>query len=266
MGRRWRCACMIVMIPFFIAGCEFSEYIEFSPHVTTVPNEYRNLNDRSLSRIAEADDSEVRIAVISDTHSYYSDLKYLVSLINGMADIDFVVVAGDITEKGLLKEFEYSVDVLSGLAVPYFVNIGNHECLGNGRAVYKNMFGSENFSFVFGNVRMVFLNLCLWECNIGDISFIENYMKGDETAKIVIVHTPPDCGIFSDEQRALYGDILQRNNVSLSVHGHAHTYDFIGDFDGKGFDYLRVAEAKKRAMAIIDVEEDGTVEVNHAYY
>ena len=53
---------------------------------------------------------------------------------NGRDDIDFVIHGGDYTEFGVTKEFEWAVERLNQLRVPYVGLIGNHDILGNGQA------------------------------------------------------------------------------------------------------------------------------------
>ena len=50
---------------------------------------------------------------------------------------------GDYTEFGMTKEFEWAVERLNQLRVPYAGLIGNHDILGNGHEVYAELFGDD---------------------------------------------------------------------------------------------------------------------------
>lgn len=56
------------------------------------------------------------------------------------------------------KEYEWAVDILSKLDIPYVGLIGNHDVIGNGDQVFNKLFGEENFSFIVRDVKFVCLN------------------------------------------------------------------------------------------------------------
>ena len=82
--------------------------------------------------------SSVKVAVISDSHCWYSDLRDAVSDINAKGDVDFVVHCGDLSDTGTTKEFVWAREELDELKPPYVALIGNHDFLGTGVAPTKN--------------------------------------------------------------------------------------------------------------------------------
>jgi predicted phosphodiesterase len=245
---------VIIIALAALSGCNY----EYSPHETDVSSSFKNLNRKNLDRLSAEDPSgAVRIAVMSDTHYDYGNLADAVSVINGMDDISFIVVTGDVTSKGMLREFEQTADILGGLHRPSIVVIGNHDCLSNGREIYRKMYNSENFTFTYAGIRFSALNLNLWECDISDISFIENYIDGSEPVKVVFTHIPPfDCDVFSENQKALFGTLLDRHGVDLSVQGHNHYYGYTENIRGYGFDSLLINSIGNREFSLIEVHEN----------
>lgn len=53
------------------------------------------------------------------------------------------------------KEYEWTVNILSKLDIPYVGLIGNHDVIGNGDQVFNKLFGEENFSFIVRDVKFV---------------------------------------------------------------------------------------------------------------
>ena len=45
------------------------------------------------------------------------------------------------------KEYEWTVNILSKLDIPYVGLIGNHDVIGNGDQVFNKLFGEEKLFF-----------------------------------------------------------------------------------------------------------------------
>lgn len=97
-----------------------------------------------------------KYAHVSDTHvggtTAADDLRRTVKDINENPEIKFVIVSGDITEFGSDDELALAKQILDSIMVKYYVIPGNHD--GNwsesGGNTFKNIFGSETFSFNYG--------------------------------------------------------------------------------------------------------------------
>src|SRR5690606_7595933 len=84
---------------FFMASCKFN----VSPYSADVPKLL--LNEVNMKRIVEIEAQtgpDFKIAFISDTHNYYSELDRMIDSINANGPYDFIIVAGDITNLGHL--------------------------------------------------------------------------------------------------------------------------------------------------------------------
>lgn len=103
-----------------------------------------------------------RFVALSDSHDAYDELGDAVTAINHMPDVDFVVHAGDVSDYGLAQEYEWNARALSGLRVPGFVVIGNHDAISNGKAVYRDLYGPFDFFLPLRSLQVRVLQL---ECS-----------------------------------------------------------------------------------------------------
>lgn len=156
--------------------------IEYHPYDTRITGD-TDVNARNILRIENSMSGRksIRFAMISDTQRRYDETEDVVNLINSRGDIDFVLHGGDLADFGETKEFLWARDVMDKLQVPYVCLLGNHDCLGTGRDVFRTVFGEENFSFVAGNVRFICLNTNALEYDysypVPDFNFMEDALN-----------------------------------------------------------------------------------------
>ncbi|MBO9702072.1 MAG: metallophosphoesterase [Sporocytophaga sp.] len=201
---------------------------EYSPYVTQVKGGLKHIITRNsdwLHKILSNAEGDIKFAMISDTHYDYIELKKFIDHVNSRKDITFVVVGGDIADKGLLKEYEIFEDVMKGLNKPYLTVIGNHDYLAGGGEVYRQMFGAYNYSIEAAGKKIIFFDDVFWESNKRpDFSWLENELKSTGSKKpIIITHIPPWGDQFSKEDELIYANLMKKYKVQLSVHGHVHT-------------------------------------------
>ena len=177
------------------------------------------------------------------------------SPINKKGDILFVFFGGDITEHGLLKEYNFFYNALKNLHKPYLTVIGNHDYLSNGEVIYQQMFGDYNYSFEFNHNKFVIFDDVVWESNKNpDFDWLSMQLSDNELFKkvITISHIPPFTEQFNSDMEQVYRLLMQENNVQLSIHGHIHRYSF-GKVYNDSVNYLTVPWLKKPTYCIINV-------------
>ena len=204
-------------------SCEF----RLSPYVATIPKQEKNAV--TLKRLKETEASapaDFKVAFLSDTHNYYSRLSDAVKKINANGPYAFVIITGDITNFGLSEEFEMSVKEFNGLSFPYFVVVGNHDLLSNGKTVYERLFGVTDFSFTYKNVLFAILNNNNWESSgvIPDLAWLRSILATDSSGRrVVSVHvSPSDEDRFSSAEIRNWEEIMQDFSVDYVMHGHNH--------------------------------------------
>src|SRR5688500_3569230 len=108
-----------------IAGC--SDVHEYSPNQIYDSNSARELNMKNLVKLqSSVPDDTLTIVFAGDSQQFYDEVDLFVRKVNEIEGIDFTIIAGDISDFGLLQEFEWITERLNGLKKPYFGVIGNH--------------------------------------------------------------------------------------------------------------------------------------------
>ncbi|MGN1216088.1 MAG: PQQ-binding-like beta-propeller repeat protein [Candidatus Cryptobacteroides sp.] len=178
-----------------------------------------------------AQDGTVRFALMADLH--YSegsrsvvDLRRCISDINGRGNLDFVMVAGDLTDFGTDEELAAVRNMLDSLDRPYYVVPGNHDAKWSesGCNTFRKVFGYETFEFLCKGWRFV-------GCSCGpdmrmapalvpqeSMEWLRNLEPGGKT--IFINHYPQDTSVLN------YFDVtreLKRVGTVLAIGGHWHT-------------------------------------------
>src|SRR5688572_29095719 len=152
---------MKVLIFLLIAAVLFQgcDHFEYSPNQIFDRNSPVNLNAINLERLASvpADDT-VTIAFTGDSQRFYDNLEKFVKRVNDIPEVDFILLAGDISDFGMLKEFEWVNRSLSKLSKPYLGVLGNHDVIADGEYVFTRMFGPADYVFVYDSIRFVVHN------------------------------------------------------------------------------------------------------------
>lgn len=139
-----------------LSGCELIEYHPYDTHI----HGDKEINYTQIEKIENSCSSKesIRFILMGDSQRCYDETEDFVDHVNSRNDIDFVIHGGDVSDFGLTREFIWARDIMNKLNVPYVTLIGNHDVLGNGKAVFEEIFGTDNFSFIAGKTKFVCLN------------------------------------------------------------------------------------------------------------
>ncbi|MDX5420632.1 MAG: metallophosphoesterase [Hymenobacteraceae bacterium] len=246
----------LLLLLFMLQGCEKFEY---SPYEVRLSKDEQGLNQRNIERILSLNLSPadtLRFVLTADTQGFYEDNEALVKELNKRGDINFVLLGGDITDFGLLKEFRWVHESFDKLKVPYVAVIGNHDATGNGKQVFKAMYGEYDFSFTVAKRKFIFLNTNYLEFGkqAPDLDWLDSAFGDPSTYDHVFVvsHIPPASPEFGEENAVRYGEILRRRKASLSIHGHTHNFKYY-KMQEEGVYHLDVATTNKREYIVMSV-------------
>lgn len=215
--------------------------------------------------------SVIKFAYLADLHisdgaGPAADLEKSVQDINTLKGVDFVIIAGDITEFGSDKEILLAKSIIDKLTVPYYIVAGNHDSKWSesGCNTFARVFGYEHFNFDFNGVQFI-------GCNSGpnmrmapalvpreSIIWLDSLTKAlpQEKPVIFVNHYPLDDAMLN-YQAVL--DMLGRTNIQVALCGHGHNdrvlnYPYIpgvmgrsnlrGGKDGAGYNIVTVADGK----------------------
>lgn len=217
---------LLVSTVMMTTNCYFDT--EYSPWESKT--EHSNLNLININRIKMLEEKDphkksFKVGLMSDLHHFFSESEDVISIFNNTPDLDFVIIVGDITNQGLLREYEWSYDIIKKLRVPFIVLLGNHDCLNNGKEIYANMFGPKNFSFSFRGVDFICFENNNWESTTPDYNWMEDSGKYSlANYKIHLSHVPNHntaYGRFTQDQVDHFNIIIGKY-YDLAIHGHAH--------------------------------------------
>ncbi len=246
---------ILISSVFILIGCDLFQY---SPYTANVDDSQSNLNAVNISRLGDGNPNSFKFAVIADSHEDYDHLRKNIENINSRSDLEFVIHLGDLTDYGLIKEYEWTNNLLSELKIPFFVVLGNHDCLSNGKLIFRKMYGEFNFAFSYAGVKFICFNNNCWEFENGvpDFMWLENQLNDGECInKIVACHVPPGADQMDAENSTKYKNLMEKYNMGLSLHGHVHRY-YLGHLPGGSTLYLLVSDTRKSSYAVVEVNGD----------
>lgn len=252
------------IIVFFVIAVSWG-CVEYHPYDTHIDGE-RNVNAINVAQIESltADRDQIRFAVVSDSQRWYDELEDAVEEICERDDIDFVIHAGDVSDWALRSEFEMQRDILNSLDVPYVCLLGNHDCLGTGKQLFREIFGEFDFAFTAGGVRFLCLNTNSLEFDAGEVpnfEFIHQELatlSPEVERTVVVMHAYPLCDQFSDEAAAAEFQQLIKSfpRLQFCLHGHGHRYREEEIFDD-GVIYYECANVGSEEYLVFTLNKDG---------
>jgi predicted phosphodiesterase len=201
----------------------------------------------------------------ADVQDALDDVGDVFSKMNRESDAAFVIMAGDITERGTRAELERFQNEQKALGVPVFATLGNHE-LGTSDVPFHEYFGRGSQSFTYRGARFTALDSASATLDPTVYEWLDEWLeRGRGTTHFVYMHVPPvdpvgvRNGCFSSraESDKLVAR-LARGGITAAFYGHVHSYysfehagipAFISGgggaiperFDGIGRHFLRVS-------------------------
>jgi Icc-related predicted phosphoesterase len=227
--------------------------------------------------VARDPSSKLRVAAVGDLHcreDHHGRFRQLVKQVNEQADI--LLLCGDLTDRGMLKEAQTLAEELSGLRVPCVAVLGNHDYdHGCAEDICKELTTKANVHcldgdhFIFDHVLGVagikgfgggFANATLQAFGEGETKrFVKEAVNEslkleaalgqlDTPKKVVIMHYAPIVATTEGENpeiRAFLGTSrlagpVERYGANAIFHGHAHHGSLQGATD-KGVPVYNVA-------------------------
>lgn len=166
-------------------------------------------------------------------------LQNIIKEINN-SENEFVVVTGDLTNRGANDELEHVHSILAQLKIPYYVISGNHETNWSESAglTYKKIFGQDRFVFSKGDYLFIgfpcgpYMKMGDGFVKHEDVLWLDKTLKDslkNSTKKVLnFAHYPLDNSV-SNYKEVL--SVLEKYPTVVSFCGHGHTlkkYDFSG--------------------------------------
>ena len=254
---------LFVALLLSILSSSCKKLFSYNANEIQIEEKDRNQNIKNIERLQSKEQKDsFRFVVISDCQRFYEEIDEFVGKINRYPDISFVVLNGDITDFGLRAEYLWISQRLQKLSFPFLVVIGNHDMLGNGRELYKQMFGPENFGFSYSGYKFIALNSNSREVgyngSLPDTTWLRKELTATSSQQKIFVfgHLAPFSGDFDRSLEQVYVRILANNgNVVYSIHGH-EGISYLGQPYGPPVNYLVVNSIKEKSFILINVNSN----------
>ena len=180
----------------------------------------------------------MKIVQLSDIHvgsQFQEDVfETVISEVNGL-NPDAILISGDLTNEGLIKEYEKCKKLISRFNCKKIIAIsGNHDYRNSGYLAFKKYFPFETVNELGKDVVLVTVGTARPDRNDGEIGYRQNLWiertmkKYKDKVKILAMHHHlvgiPDTG--ADRVTVIdAGDVLRTlldTNVDLVLCGHKH--------------------------------------------
>jgi outer membrane protein assembly factor BamB len=188
--------------------------------------------------------------------------------INGMDNIAFVVLTGDITELGTDRELKLARQILDSLDVPYHIIPGNHDTgwSESGGLSFTTVFGSDKFVFDHNGIRFLgcasgpYVRMSDGHVPRSNIIWMDSVLQSTpkDMPLIFLNHYPIDNGL--DNWYEITERLHHYNTISiLCGHGHRNrALDFEGISGTMGRSNLR-AKAEVGGYNLVDIRTDSII-------
>lgn len=251
----------LLLLSVSFAGCSTFEY---SPNQVFDNESLQNINAKNIEKLTSAtpNGDTIRFAITGDTQRSYDQIAGFINTINSIPNLDFLTIAGDLSEFGLLKEMEWIEDGFSKLNIPYIAVIGNHDLVARGSVVFQRMFGELNYSFTYNGTKFLCHNTNSREYNFNgkapDIEWIKKELQPQEGVRsfVAISHVPPISSDFDPKLINPYTSLfLETEGFLGSFYGHTHNFE---EFSYQGSNVLNVITSaiEKREFLLVTIVKD----------
>jgi 3',5'-cyclic-AMP phosphodiesterase len=249
---------LVIALILLVVGCDS---FELSPNQIFDRDTPRDINLRNIEILkASPVDDTVTIALVGDSQRWYDEVDEFVDKVNEFESVDFVLLNGDISDFGLLNEFEWIHRAFSRIHKPYISVIGNHDVLASGEQVFTRMYGPINYSFVYDSIKFVLHNTNGREYidrQVPDIEWLTQELKGEQSPEVKYFigasHVPPDHPDFDKGLVEPYRNLLNSTpGFVVSLHGHIHKHTDGYPFND-GIRYITAHSFNLRSFVILKI-------------
>jgi hypothetical protein len=146
----------------------------------------------------------------------------------------FLIHAGDFVKDGEKRKYRAFLAETGVLEVPFYTAIGAHELIDEGEHIYRQLFGSQNYSFTYQNSKFIVFNTSRPTVGKGQLEWLAGELRNGEKKQNIFVITyaaslqskgftelmasPGVKAVYSVKAFSKYHPL--RGNVRYSLLGH----------------------------------------------
>jgi predicted phosphodiesterase len=142
--------------------------------------------------------------------------------------VSFVVITGDITQNGRLKDVQKFIEIAGTLGVPCYPVIGNHDIYFDNFSNWRELIGSTRYRIDHSNTTLFILDSANAAFGAAQLDWLRDELKTAKNHVFVFthanlfVHSPGDIEQITDtRERARIISIL-KNRADAMFMGHVH--------------------------------------------
>ncbi len=184
--------------------------------------------------LSQSKEKPFSFAFLNDIHiaegaKSVEDALKCVEDVNNNKEVEFAILAGDITEFGNDEEIELAKSVFDKFEKPYYIIAGNHDAKWSesGCNTFVKVFGYEEFNFEKNGIRFIGTNSGPNMRMAPALVPHETVVWLDSLSKVVdpkqpvifINHYPMDTSVLNYSQVL---DAIKEMNTQFIMHGHWH--------------------------------------------
>jgi 3',5'-cyclic-AMP phosphodiesterase len=177
------------------------------------------------------DRAPFRVAVFADVQERIDDVQDIYARMNQDPRIRFVLMSGDLTNRGSAAQLARFQHEMRTLAFPIYATLGNHE-LGRRDDLFHDHFGRGSFSFAFRGARFTLLDSASATISPLTLESLEGWLgAGAGGFHLLAMHIPPfdpvglrGGGFSSRLEAARLCSQMAAAGVDLNVYGHVHSF------------------------------------------
>jgi Icc-related predicted phosphoesterase len=144
--------------------------------------------------------------------------------------VDFVLIAGDITNKARLREYKLAKNLLETLSCPYFVVPGDHDIRNGNSEKWRQYFGNVQWKKDVADYRIIGINTSSGVIGNDGADWLSKNINRDSKFFIILSHLQllPDNYFTSAAKNSIIADMeehkdiieLLKNQKTLIYSGH----------------------------------------------
>jgi len=249
-----------------------SACVKYSTYEITVSDDEKDINQKNLQRVFQTVESKDTLTIIftGDSQRFYDETTAFKDAVNQEKDIDFVIFAGDLTDFGIIQEYQAMHNIFKELNIPYLCVVGNHDFNYNGGEIFLQMYGPYDFAFTLHDFRFVFLNSngreFGWNGEVPNIPWLTEQLADTSNyfGAIVVNHVAPGHVDFDSALEESYVEALhQAGKTMMQLNGHNHdfaeSYPYYGDIH-----YINSYSTQKRKYIKLKIWKGPDVHNSHS--
>jgi len=155
----------------------------------------------------------------------------------------FAISCGDMVEEGSSSGYKEFFEEIGTIKVPFLTVVGSSEAEGEGRNIYKDLFGAAYYSFDFKNSHFIVLDNGDGRMGEEEFRWLENdLMQNKAINTFIFMHLPPfdprpgrNEPLLKGGQQMRLSAILEKYNITRVFSSGIHSYF---KSDRKGVSYV----------------------------